>query len=149
FQLVHAAAVSFPQVALYAENSLLPTDFSLLPYAAAAVNKVEQSGSALVLDSPQRVGARWEGDAKVDGVPWPVRDGDTLWIRAGRHAIEPAPAFEAPRLVRLTADLKSARVVDNSTIEFDYQSDHGRLRFSIVPRNGLRLTAYRSTSRLP
>jgi len=62
------------------------------------------------------------GRRKVDGVPWPVRDGSTVWIPAGRHAIEPAPAFKAPRLVRLTADLKSARVVDSSTIEFAYQS---------------------------
>jgi hypothetical protein len=122
FQLVHAAAVGFPRVALYAENSLVPADLGFLPYAAAAVNRVEQSGSVLEVESPQGVGVRWAGDAKVDGVPWPARDGNTLWIPAGRHAIEPAPTFDAPRLVRLTADLKSARVVDSSTIEFAYQS---------------------------
>ena len=58
-------------------------------------------------------------------MPWPVRDGSTLWIPAGRHAIGAATAFEASRLVRLTADLKSARVVDSSTIEFAY---HARSR---------------------
>jgi hypothetical protein len=45
FQLVHLAAQSFPRVALYFENSILPPDLPLLASAAASVDKVEQNGS--------------------------------------------------------------------------------------------------------
>src|SRR5262249_13386320 len=79
FQLVHQASHSFPRVALYFENSLLPPDLKLLPSAAAAVTRVERVGPKLVVDSRFGVGVPWKGAAKVDGQPWPVHDGDTLW----------------------------------------------------------------------
>ena len=44
FQLVHRAAASFPRVALYFENSLLPPDLQLLPSAAAAVIALRAHG---------------------------------------------------------------------------------------------------------
>ncbi len=44
FQLVHEAASSFPRVALYFENSLLPPDLRLLPSAAAVVTRIEALG---------------------------------------------------------------------------------------------------------
>jgi hypothetical protein len=36
--------------------------------------------------------------------------------------VEAAPAPVGPRLLRLNADLKSARIVNPATIEFTYQS---------------------------
>jgi hypothetical protein len=122
FQLVHAASNSFPRVALYFENSLLAPDLKLLPSAAAAVTRVERVGPKLVVDSRFGVGVPWKGPARVDGQPWPARDEETLWLPAGPHAIEAAPATTAPRLMHLNADLKSARIVDGTTIEFTYQS---------------------------
>jgi hypothetical protein len=122
FQLVHAASNSFPRVALYFENSLLAPDLKLLPSAAAAVTRVERVGPKLVVDSRFGVGVPWRGPAKVDGQPWPARDDETLWLPAGPHAIEAAPASTAPRLVHLNADLKSARIIDAITIEFTYQA---------------------------
>jgi hypothetical protein len=122
FQLVHAASNSFPRVALYFENSLLAPDLKLLPSAAAAVTRVERVGPKLVVDSRFGVGVPWKGPAKVDGQPWPAHDHDTLWLPAGPHSIEAAPASSAPSLLHLNADLKSARIVDAATIEFTYQS---------------------------
>ncbi|MGH9593842.1 MAG: hypothetical protein ACRD5L_12180, partial [Bryobacteraceae bacterium] len=90
FQLVHAAALSFPRVALYFENSILPADLPLLPAAAATVTEMQETGSALTVRSSQDVGIAWHGPAKVDGRLWPVRGEDTLWLPAGSHAIEPA-----------------------------------------------------------
>src|SRR5207248_8727296 len=58
-QLVHAAAKSFPRVALYFENSLLPPDLKLLPSAAAAVTRYARAGSQLLIDSAQGVGLPW------------------------------------------------------------------------------------------
>jgi len=123
FQLVHAAAANFARVALYFENSLLPPDLPLLPSAAAAVTKIERMGPKLVVESATAVGIPWKGPARVDGLPWPAAAAETLWLPAGSHAIEPAPGLQSPRLVYLNADLKAARTIDASTIEFSYQSN--------------------------
>ena len=122
FQLVHQAAASFERVALYFENSLLPPDLNLLPSAAAAVTRVEKVGPKTVVDSVLGVGVPWIGPAIVDGAPWPVADGETVWLPAGAHSVEPAAGAPGPHLLRLTADLESARAVNPTTIEFSYQS---------------------------
>jgi hypothetical protein len=122
FQLVHRAAASFPRVALYFENSLLPPDLQLLPSAAAVVTRFERMGAKTVVDSVGGVGIPWKGGAKVDGQPWPAQDDDTLWLPAGPHAVEPAPATAGPRLVSLTGDLKAVRPVGLHSLEFTYQS---------------------------
>jgi len=123
FQLVHAAAANFARVALYFENSLLPPDLPLLPSSAAAVIKIEKIGPDLVVESATAVGIPWKGPARVDGLPWPVATPETLWLPAGSHTIEAAPALQSPRLLYLNADLKAARTINASTIEFSYQSN--------------------------
>ncbi|MEO8369827.1 MAG: hypothetical protein ABI806_11550 [Candidatus Solibacter sp.] len=137
FQLVHRAAASFPRVALYSENSLLPPDLKLLPSAAAAVSRIERLGPKTVIESAGGVGIPWKGGAKVDGELWPAQDEETLWLPAGPHAVEPAPAIAGPRLVHLTGDLKAARAVDGKTLEFTYQSA-GR-GIAIVSRKPLKM----------
>ena len=122
FQLVHRAAGSFPRVALYFENSLLPPDLKLLPSAAASVSRMEHMGPKTVVDSAGGVGIVWKGGAKVDGELWPAQDDEVLWLPAGPHAIEPVPLPAGPRLVYLNGDLKAARAVDSHTVEFTYQS---------------------------
>jgi hypothetical protein len=122
FQLVHRAAGSFPRVALYFENSLLPPDLKLLPSAAAAVSRTEHMGTKTVIESSGGVGIPWHGGARVDGELWPAQDDEILWLPAGPHAIEPAPLSAGPRLVHLNGDLKAARAVDSHTVEFTYQS---------------------------
>jgi len=82
---VHAAAASFPRVALYFENSLLPPDLKLLSSAAA--------------NPKYGVGVPWKGPAKVDGLPWPARDDDTLWLPARRSHHRTRAATTAPRLL--------------------------------------------------
>jgi hypothetical protein len=123
FQLVHHAAASFPRVALYFENSLLPPDLKLLPSAAANVTRIETIGPKLVVESRSSVGIAWKGPAKVDDRPWPARDDNTVWLPAGAHTIEAAPtAAPGPRLLYLNADLKAARIASSDSIEFTYQS---------------------------
>jgi hypothetical protein len=122
FELVHNAARSFERVALYFENSLLPADLPLLPAASAAVTRVERIGPKLVVDSISGVGVAWRGDALVDGQLWPAADADTVWLPAGPHSIEAAPAKAGPHLVRLNADLKAARSLGAQGLEFAYQS---------------------------
>jgi hypothetical protein len=122
FQLVHSAAASFQRVALYFENSLLAPDLSLLSSSAAAVTRIEKIGPKTVVDSPAGIGLPWKGLAYVDGSPWPIADASTVWLPAGPHSVEPAPPTTAPRVERLNADIRAARIVDAATIEFAYKS---------------------------
>jgi len=126
FQLVHAAAASFARVALYFEASLLAPDLALLPAAAAAVRTVERSGSGIKVDTPVAEGVRWHGAASVDGRPWPVWDGETVWLPAGVHTVGPSEAA-GPRLVWLNGELKGARVIGPAEIEFTYESGGGAI----------------------
>lgn len=122
FQLVHSAAAGFQRLALYFENSLLPPDLDLLPSAAAAVTRLERMGSQTIVDSASGVGLPWKGGAVVDGQPWPAGDGETVWLPAGPHSVEPAPPLAGPHLVRLNADLKGASPAGPAGLQFAYQS---------------------------
>jgi hypothetical protein len=122
FQLVHAAASSFPRVALYFENSLLPPDLQLLSSAASSVQRYERMGAKTVVDSARAVGIPWKGGAKVDGQLWPAQDDNTLWLPAGPHVIEPAPATPGPRLLSFNGELKAASAPTSHSLEFTYQS---------------------------
>jgi hypothetical protein len=125
FQLVHLAAQSFSRVALYFENSILTPDLPLLASAAANVEKAEQSGSRLTIDSHAGVGVPWQGPALVNGRPWPVRSDTTLWLPAGPNVIEPAPSGpgvkDALRMIDFNGDLHSAGVI-NDGLRFTYES---------------------------
>ena len=121
-QLVHSAAANFQRIALYFESSLAPPDLDLLPAAAADVTRIERMGSKTVVDSATGVGVPWRGGAMVDGQPWPATDGETVWLPAGPHSIEPAPFLEGPHLIRLNGDLKGTRAGGPSSLELSYQS---------------------------
>ncbi len=121
FQLVHVAAQSFPRVALYFENSILTPDLPLLASAAASVDKAEQNGSRLVIESRNGVGVPWQGPALVNGRLWPVHSETMLWLPAGPNVIEPAPKDPALRMVDFNGDLRSASVVTDG-LRFSYGS---------------------------
>jgi hypothetical protein len=122
FQLVHQAARSFPRVALYFENSILPQDAELLPASAAYATRLERIGSRLVVESPLGVGVRWAGDATVNGRAWPVSDGATLWLPPGPQVIEASAVQPALRMTDFNGTLKSATALPNG-LEFSYESD--------------------------
>jgi hypothetical protein len=121
FQLVHVAAQSFSRVALYFENSILAPDLALLASAAASVDKAEQSGSRLVIESRHGVGVAWKGPAQVNGRPWPVRSDTTLWLAAGPNVVEEATKEVALRMTDFNGDLKSASA-EPEGLRFTYQS---------------------------
>jgi hypothetical protein len=122
FQLVHHAAANFPRVALYFESSLSPADLELLPSAAVSVSRFERIGTQFLVDSELGVGLPWKGGVMVDGRPWPVSDGDTVWLPAGPHRVETAPDTAGCRLVRLNGDLVTARNAGSDGVEFSYRS---------------------------
>jgi hypothetical protein len=122
FELVHQAAASFQRVALYFENSLLAPDLSLLPSAAAKVTRIDKVGSKTVVESANGFGLPWKGPAIVDDLPWPVSDGETLWLPPGAHAVEAAKDTPGLRVVSLNAELRDARRVSSNSVEFSYES---------------------------
>jgi len=122
FELVHVAAKAFPQVALYFENSILAPDFELLPSAAANVDKVQQDGRRLIVDSRYGVGVPWQGPALVNGRLWPVHDQTTLWLPAGPNIIEPAQKDPPVRMLDFNGNLRTAGASPTG-LEFSYQSN--------------------------
>ena len=137
FQLVHQAATNFQRVALYFENSLLPPDLNLLPSAAATVTRMERVGTKTVVDSVSGVGLPWKGAAMVDNLPWPVSDGETLWLPPGAHSVDRDSGEAGLHLVRLNADLQAARRLNANSLEFSYQSTARAI--ALFDRNPLRV----------
>ncbi len=87
FQLLHWAAKSFPQVAIYFENSILAPDWGLLG-AAATPAQVRQLGDGdLEVEAAAPFALRWDGCAALDGQPWPLRSHGRLLIPAGKHRV--------------------------------------------------------------
>ena len=121
FELVHTASASFSRVALYFENSILPVDLPLLASSGSTVDRMEQVGGKLVVDSRFGAGIPWKGPALVDGRLWPVANDTMLWLPPGLHSIERAPQPAPMRLLDFNGDLKSATVVPGG-VEFAYQS---------------------------
>jgi len=122
FELVHLAANAFPRVALYFENSILPPDLKLLPAAAASVGRAEKVGSKWTLESPNGIGVSWTGGALVDGKPWPLTDGSTVWLPAGGHTLEALSTGPETRILDFNGDLQSAAAPAGGQLQFTYRS---------------------------
>ncbi len=122
FQLVHLAAKSFPQVALYFENSILPPDLPLLASASANIDRAEQEAGRLTIDSKYGVGVPWQGPALVNGRLWPVRDDSTLWLPAGSNVIEHSPKDSPLRILDFNGNIRSAST-SKTGLQISYQSN--------------------------
>lgn len=122
FRLVHAAAHAFPRVALYFEHTLSPQDLPLLAAAATPPVEIRREGSAVVVESAQPVGLRWNGPAMVNGRNWAARDDKTLWLPAGRNRVEAADQDPGLLLHHLSASLKQVRGNGNK-LELHYDSE--------------------------
>ena len=121
FELVHTASAAFERVALYFENSILPPDLPLLAAAASTVDRLEATGAKLAVSSLRGTGIAWQGPAMVDGKPWPLTSGTTLWLPRGVHSVEQAANPPPLRLLDFNGELRSASVVAGG-VEFAYQS---------------------------
>jgi hypothetical protein len=85
------------------------------------VNLYQRNGRQLVIDSPYGLGVRWRGAALVDGRLWPAGDGETLWVPAGRHTLEPASGEPHARLLDFSGELTGATSLPGG-LEFAYNS---------------------------
>src|SRR5207302_871058 len=120
FELVHLAAGAFSRVALYFENSILAPDLKFLPAASASVRRTEIAGDGWMVDSPAGVGVRWTGGVTVDGKPWPLTDGATVWLPPGIHKLLPATAGPDNRVLDFNGDLQSAEALPEGALQLSY-----------------------------
>ncbi|MGQ9635452.1 MAG: hypothetical protein ACUVXB_14550 [Bryobacteraceae bacterium] len=121
-QLVHQAARSFARVALYSENSIHRRDDLWICSAGAAVTRYEPTARGLVVDSKAGFGLRWQGEALLDGKPWPAAGEETLWVPPGRHRIVPASHRIPLRLLDFSGTLLDAAVLAEG-LELTYWSE--------------------------
>ena len=119
--LVHTAASSFERVALYFEYSLARRDLPWLPSAAAAVERVASVNGKLAIEARHGVGVPWNGPVLVDGKPWPIASGSTVWLPPGSHTLESARLSPALRVLDFNGDLTMAAATAGG-VELAYQS---------------------------
>jgi hypothetical protein len=123
-ELFHTAAASFSRVMFYYERSIDSTDAPLIPAAAAVVERCERRGDGLVVASPYGTGVRWEGRASVDGRPWPVQDGERVWLPPGEHLLAPAASTSVASVLDFNGTIENAASLEDG-IELVYRS-HAR-----------------------
>jgi hypothetical protein len=122
FELVHMASQAFSRVAVYFENSILPSDLKLLSAAAAGATGVERVGDGVSINCRSGLGLKWEGPALVDGAPWPVQSREVVWLSAGKHVVTKGSAEVPLRILAFNGTLLQARWT-GFTVELEYQSD--------------------------
>jgi hypothetical protein len=109
-------------VALYFENSIQKQDWPLLASAAADVDRVEQAGAKLIVESRRGVSVDWRGPVMVDGRLWPFASDTAVLLARGMHTIEPAAKRPPLRVLKFNGELQSASVTPDS-VEFAYHSE--------------------------
>lgn len=87
-QLVHRAAVAFPRVALYFENSIAGVDWPWLAGAASAPRTLRVSGETVEIEAGRETALRWPGCAQVNGQRWPAGNEERILLPAGRSVVE-------------------------------------------------------------
>jgi hypothetical protein len=122
FELVHQAAVSFPRVALYFENSLERQDLDLLAAAACTSHVSDVAADEMSVQGSQPVRVLWSGPAEVDGKPWPVKSSTELIVPAGQHRVAVGVKEPAVHVLDFNGNLRNVSL-DGSTVELGYKSD--------------------------
>ena len=95
---------------------------TLLPSAAAVVNRVQKIGPKTIVDAPYGVGIPWHGQALVDGKPWAALSDSILWLPAGTHSIEPGTKGQSTRLVDFNGTLEGVETTGVHKLEITYRS---------------------------
>jgi hypothetical protein len=126
-QLFYHAGAHFQTVMVYSEKTMFPQDTDLVSCALASGARGEVTDSGVRIDSRIPIvyrSGRQKVDFRVDGNAWPCVDSGNVSLPAGTHTISPGEnaAAPRPRLVKLNADLISARYTESGNIEFSYNA---------------------------
>lgn len=137
FELLHTASESFARVMVYSERTLDPGDLPLIPAAAAIVTRCRREGDNLALESPHGVGVRWEAPVSLDGRPWPLRDGQRVWVPPGKHVLGSAAPSTSASVLDFDGTVEGAASLANG-IELVYRASARAL--ATLDRKPARLT---------
>ena len=107
-ELVHEAASSFANVALYFENSLENQDLTLLPAAATTAKATPMGVDEMEMDAAEPTRVAWQGPAEIDGKLWPLHNMDSLLVPAGKHRISAGTSISAITISDFNGDIRSA-----------------------------------------
>jgi hypothetical protein len=122
FELLHMASTAFSRVAVYFENSILPSDMKFLSAASANGRSAQHSGAKVTIDCPPGFGIRWDGPVTVDGDAWPIQSQDTVWLPVGVHTVEAGGSTVPLRILSFNGTLLKARWT-GFTAELEYVSE--------------------------
>ena len=144
--LVHEASASFAQVALYFEYSLRPVDLPLLGMAAAVITKWHEANGEVDLTLTRQSRLRWRGGALVNGIAWPLADGEWIVLPPGDWHIEKAPM---PETTIIDSNFHVLRVQpEEGGYLIDYQSRAGGVALVKTRDGQKRLSVNRGKGRL-
>jgi hypothetical protein len=150
FELLHQAALSFRQVALYFENSLEKQDLSLVPAAAASAQVAECAPDELEIDATATTRVAWAGPAALDGKIWPLQDANFVLVPAGKHRL--STAFESGPIVigDFNGDIRAV-AVSRDRVDVSYQSRTRAIAVPAGPHSALELDGepFSPTSQAP
>ena len=121
FELVHQAAGSFGQVALYFESSLEKQDLPLVAAAATTAKIIKNGPDETQIDAQSPTRILWQGPAQLDGRSWPVQNAETVLVPAGRHTLLPGVGRLPVTITDFNGDIRSATVTNNR-VEVAYKS---------------------------
>ena len=121
FELVHGAAASFGQVALYFENSIEKQDLALLPVAASLAKVQDTAPDEIQVDAPALTRIAWEGPVEVDGKVWPLQNDRFVFVPAGRHTLRTGVARPAVRIADFNGEVRSAAMAGEE-VDLSYVS---------------------------
>ena len=128
--LVALASSAFPRVTLYAENTVSQGDIPFLPAAASggvSLKKIPEGLEATLLRPAKLL---FPGPLLLDGRPWPLTDGSTVALPAGKHRLTRAATPLPYSLLGLNADIEEAEV-GQGWIEVVYRNE-GRV-WALLP----------------
>ncbi len=120
-ELVHEAAVSFGQVALYFENSIEKQDLALLPVAASTATEKTISPDQLSTDALEPTRVAWTGPVEIDGRPWPLQDARFVLAPAGKHVLSAATDKPPITISDFNGNIRSA-TTSSAEVNVAYES---------------------------
>ena len=118
------------RVCVYCESSVFTHDWRNVPYAMAMGASLREVGSGWEIKSPNTIAVQTlgEGEAWIDGTPWPCQGPEGAIIPAGTHSIafKPGAAISDStsndlRLLFLSDELLGCQASD-AKIELTYRS---------------------------
>ena len=127
-QLLSTAAVNADQIALYASNTVYPSDFQYASYAIAGNAKATLNGDTWEVQAQKPVFLEVNTQGKnvmMDGKTWSAYNDQGVWVSAGHHTVQvPVKGGLLPTVKILDSTGLQISSLDDSggSTEFKYES---------------------------